>query len=321
MDDFLKLPLEQQKLILEQAQQHLGLAPASIEKDFWVCWVLRELFALPTSLSKAWKLIQRFSEDIDVVIERQFLGFGGELSNSRQKKLVKTCSERICTDLKPRLEQRFKEVLPSNLAWSLEVASVEEDRDQQTLLFQYPPTFTEKGGYLRPVVKIEMGARSETDPAESPSVSPYLAEAFPDILGPSSFSIRCVAPRRTFWEKAMLLHEETYRPSGKTRRARLARHYYDLCCLIQSGIADAAVKDPGLFERIAKHRELFFGYSWLDYSTLKKGSLRLVPLPEQLLGWRQDYEAMRGEMFINEPPSFDRILEVVSQFEEDFNQE
>ena len=330
MQDFLRLSAERRALLFEQAQQILGLAPASIEKDFWVCWILRELFSLPewgtqfafkggTSLSKAWKIIQRFSEDVDVVIDRQFLGFGGELSRNRQKKLVQACSERIRTEVQPRLEGKLKETLPSDLPFSLKMASVEEDSDQQTLLFQYPSTFAQNVSYLRPVVKIEMGARGETEPAETRLISPYLAEAYPDIIGPGSFTVRTISPRRTFWEKAMLLHEETYRPAGKVRRARLARHYYDIWCLIQCGVATAAVDDEGLFERIAAHRELFFGYNWLDYSTLRKGCLRLTPLPDQLLGWKQDYEAMRGEMFMTEPPPFEVLLEAAAQFESDFN--
>jgi hypothetical protein len=69
----------------------------------------------------------------------------------------------------------------------------------------------------------------------------------------------------------MLLHEETYRPAGKVHRARLARHYYDLWCLITKGVAARAVASPGLFERVAAHREVFFNWSWMDYSTLRPG--------------------------------------------------
>jgi hypothetical protein len=76
---------------------------------------------------------------------------------------------------------------------------------------------------------------------------------FPELLGPSSFPVRAVAARRTFWEKAMLLHEETYRPTGKARKPRLARHYYDLWSLIGKGIGEQAIGDPGLFERVAAH--------------------------------------------------------------------
>src|ERR1035441_7977279 len=147
MDTFLKLSQDDQRLYCEQAQAKLGLPAASIEKDFWVCWILRELFNLPkwgehlsfkggTSLSKAWKMIERFSEDIDVVIDREFLGFGGTLSKNRKDKIRKVCSERIHQELFPALDARFREILPPEVQWSLRPATVEEDCDQQTLFFE-----------------------------------------------------------------------------------------------------------------------------------------------------------------------------------------
>jgi hypothetical protein len=117
----------------------------------------------------------------------------------------------------------------------------------------------------------------------------------------------------------MLLHEETFRPSDKRRKARLSRHYYDLWCLITKGVADQAMADNDLFDHCARHRQLFFKQSWVDYSTLHQGSLRLIPSPEQLDEWRRDYASMREEMFFEDPPTFDEILAVVQQFEEEFN--
>src|SRR6186997_2383886 len=120
MDAYLDASEDRRRLICTEAGNALGLAAASVEKDFWVCWTLRELFGLPdwgeqlafkggTSLSKGWKLIDRFSEDIDVVISREFLGFPGEkLSNKNQKRLVTTCSERIHKHLMPALEKHFQ---------------------------------------------------------------------------------------------------------------------------------------------------------------------------------------------------------------------
>jgi hypothetical protein len=331
MDTFLTLPAERRRLLCEEGQQRLGLAPVSIEKDFWVCWTLRKLFGLPqwggfltfkggTSLSKGWRLISRFSEDIDVVIDREHLGFGGDtLSSKRQKKLVKECSRCIQEELRPGLEKHLRDVLPAGLIWELVPADEAEDPDQQTLLFQYPSVFIGGMGYVRPVVKIEMGARSETEPVETPLIQPYLAEAFPDLLRDSVFSLRTVAPRRTFWEKAMLLHEETFRPADRPRKARLSRHYYDLWCLIKAGIAAQAMTDPDLFGRVARHRQVFFRQSWVNYDTLHKGTLRLLPAPEQSTEWRRDYEVMREEMFFDEPPAFDEVLAAVGQFEEEFN--
>jgi hypothetical protein len=333
MDAFIKLSPDDQRLFCEQAESKLNLPPASIEKDFWVCWTLRELFNLPgwgghlsfkggTSLAKAWKLIERFSEDIDVVIDREFLGFGGEtLSGKRQKKLIKKCSEKIHHELRPEMEARFKAVLPPTAKWTLTPADAAEDKDQQTLLFEYPGVLTGKATYLRPVVKIEMGARSDTEPSETPSLTPYLCDAFPEQFGNGAFAIKTVAARRTFWDKAMLLHEETYRPDDKPRKRPLARHYYDLWCLIQKGVATQAVADTGLFDRVAAHRQEFFDYGWMDYATMRPGSLRLLPLSHQLAAWRGDYLEMKREMFFGEVPTFDEIIEVVGAFEKQFNQQ
>lgn len=239
MDSFLKLSKNRRRIFCEEAEAKLSLPAASIENDFWVCWTLRELFSLPelgscfsfkggTSLSKAWKLIARFSEDIDVVIDRDRLGFpGDELSKGRQRKLIKASSAFVQDQIKPALEARFQDAIPDEMKWSLVVAPLEEDPDGQTLLFHYPAPVIKPLPYLNPWVKIELGARSDTEPSELPQIQSYLNEALSSALGDGLFEIRTVAARRTFWEKAMLLHEERYRPAEKKRKARMARHYYD----------------------------------------------------------------------------------------------
>jgi hypothetical protein len=335
---FIQLPSEQRRLLCNEAQTKLGLHAVSVEKDFWVCWTLNELFQLPewgahftfkggTSLAKGWKFIERFSEDIDVVIDRDFLGFGGdrgpEHASSKKQQRVRLdelkaeCQKRIRHSLLPALSARFKSLLPLNMVWRLQEDV--NDPDGQSLLFFYPRAI-ETAAYVQPVVKIELGARSDTEPSERPRVQSYLAEAFPQIIGSDAFLVRAVAPHRTFWEKAMLLHEETFRPEEKSRKARLARHYYDLWSLINKGVAAQAIGDLDLFKRIAAHREIFFRWSWVDYKTLRPGSLRLVPPHEQLAFWRQDYQSMRDEMFFGEVPKFNEILSVVDDFEKRFNQ-
>jgi hypothetical protein len=326
MNAYLELGREERRLVCDQARIALGLAATSIEKDWWVCWTLRELFTLPewgphlsfkggTSLSKGWQLIERFSEDIDVVIDRDFLGFGGEtLGSKRLSKLRDACAARVVGELLPALHDRIASGLSRREQWNLTAA----DDDPQTLLFSYPTEYGDAAGYVKPVVKIELGARSDTDPALTPGIRPLLSQAFP-ALGEPAFSVRTVAPRRTFWEKAMLLHEETYRPAGRAYKTRLSRHYYDLWCLITKGVAAEAMADTGLFERVAAHRQVFFRQSWMDYATLSKGSLRLLPLTEQESAWRQDYAAMQGEMFYGDPPPFDQILHVMGAFEAEFN--
>lgn len=331
MERFYGVPSERRLLFCEQTQGKLGYAPIAVEKDFWVCLTLRELFGLRewgehltfkggTSLSKGWQLISRFSEDVDVVVNRGYLGFPEEeLGSKRRKNLLKECRRRIGDELKPAMEARLKEILPPGLEWSLTLADETEDPDQQTILFCYPSAFDSGGNYLRREVKIELDARSETEPVEDCRIQSYLADAFPDIFGDSAFFIRTVAARRTFWEKAMLLHEETFRPGDKPRKAGLSRHYYDLWCMITKDIGKEALAEPDLFDRVARHRKAFFKQRWVKYETLKKGTLRLQPPPEQMAEWRRDYEAMRQEMFFDEPPPFDKLLKVIGDFEEEFN--
>lgn len=332
MNAWFKLDPKDRRLACEKAAAELGISAVSVEKDFWVCWTLRELLALPgwgpqltfkggTSLSKGWKLIDRFSEDIDLVIERDYLGFGGAtLSRSRVGKLKDVCSAKIDGEIRPALQQRIDTALPHGERGTLSFAGRETDPDQLTLLFAYPTALSvDEADYIKREVKMEFGARSETEPAERPTIRPLLAEQIPGVFSAPEFEVRTVAARRTFWEKAMLLHEETFRPAGKALKTRLSRHYYDLSCLIQKGIAAEAVKDAGLFERIATHREAFFRQTWVDYKTLKKGTLRLLPPKERLAEWRKDYQAMRDDMFFSEPPKFEAILEVVEEFEADFN--
>ena len=196
-------------------------------------------------------------------------------------------ASRLCVNEKilPLLQDSFSRSLARSTSWSIE--SDPNDPDKQTLLFAYPSAFSDKSSYLLQTVKIEMGARSDTEPKLDTGIRPYLADAFPDIFTESAFTVKAVSPVRTFWEKAMLLHEETFRPQEKKRKARMARHYYDLWCLINAGIGGKAVNDIELFNRIAAHRQVYFSYSWVDYDTLRPGSLKLVPTAEQLLEEKQ----------------------------------
>lgn len=337
MNDFIHLDASERAIYCEQAEARTGLARQSIEKDFWVCWTLERLFTLPewgphftfkggTSLSKAWKLIQRFSEDIDIVTSRPFLGIKGDKApesistnkgrSKRLEQLKSVCQQRIADKLLPALQTEITKHLPPGVPWSL--ALDPDDEDQQTLLFAYPPA-TENAAYIAPVVRIELGARSDTNPSHPAKIQPLLAEAFPDLFPDSAIQVEVVAAERTFWEKVMLLHEERQRPVGKPRKRPLARHYYDLWSLIQHGIAEKAATDLDLFHRIAEHRAIFFRWSWVDYATLSPGSLNLIPTSEQLPSWQTDYAAMRGEMFYGEVPSFEEVLGAIQAFQNDFN--
>ena len=338
MDVFLHSPPERQKKACLELQDEMHLHAQSVEKDLWVCWTLRELFSLPgvgehltfkggTSLSKAWKLIRRFSEDIDLIVDKEALGFGGDAApdkaaSNKQRKarleaLMAASRQWVQGSLQPALATRIATALGDDAACKLEVDP--DMPDGQCLLLHYPSAFENEAGYIKPVVKIELGARSDDWPNSECPIQPYLAERFPQLMPEGPFSVRVLAAERTFWEKACLLHEETFRPHDKPRKLRMARHYYDLWCLLRAGVGERALANTALFQRVAEHREIFFRYAWVDYSTHKPGTFRLSPPSDHLANWRSDYQAMLGPMFFGEVPDFDEIMKAVSEFEKTFN--
>lgn len=336
MDAYLHLSPADQRATCDEAGRRLSLLPGSIEKDFWVCWILRELFALPdigprltfkggTSLSKCHGLIERFSEDIDLVIDRTTFdikppdetGIGGKERARRLESLKKASRDYIHAVLKPAVESFLQAKMPAGRAWSLIGQNTPDGSIE--LLFTYPTALGAQAG-LNPVVKIEPGARSDIEPNSSPEVQPFLAGVFPDVLGPGRFAVRTVAPERTFWEKAMLLHEANFGRKPPVPKPALARHYYDLFCLIKAGIAERAKNDQALFNAVHAHRLVFFRKAREIQDARKPGSFRLVPADAHRETWRANYEQMREPYFFSDPPAFDEILRVVGEFERQFNQ-
>jgi len=112
MKEWFDLSELDRKEVIVQTSISKGLPQAAIEKDWWVVAVLRTLFETEyashlvfkggTSLSKAWGLIERFSEDIDVGMDKAFFGFEGHLSREKVKKLRKA-SCKFVSEILPRI--------------------------------------------------------------------------------------------------------------------------------------------------------------------------------------------------------------------------
>ena len=339
MDDFVKLNPEERRLFFEGTATPRNLQAQIIEKDFWVSWTLKELFQLPaigghlifkggTSLSKVFKVIERFSEDIDVSIDRAFLGFGGAnepeagASNKEKQRRIEAlrtaCQQKIATELLPALEAAIKSKVRQNEKWSLR--SDDDEPDQQTLLFDYPTSCaTDATSYIRRVVKIEMGARADHWPCETKPVTPYVAEQFPKGFREGSCMVKVLSVDRTFWEKATILHAEFHRPADKAIPERFSRHYCDFYELIRKGVTKSAVVKLDLLARVAQHKNLFFKTSWARYGEATKGTLRIAPPEHRLKALREDYAKMQ-QMFFGEPPEFDKIIAALKQWESEFNQ-
>jgi hypothetical protein len=307
-----------------------------IEKDYWVVWVLKRLFSLEnmkpyltfkggTSLSKVYSLIDRFSEDIDLSIEREFFGFGEphnpENAPSKKKQnviidnLSKACSNYVQTEMLASLKKTFATDLRTTDGW--QIYSDPEDPDAQSLLFEYP-SHTSKTGYIRPFVKIEIGARSEHWPVSEHKIESYVKEALKEKIHEPDTVIRVLNAERTFWEKATILHQYAHLPEDKKLPPRISRHFYDFFRLLNSNIKEKAIIESALLERVATHKGIYFASSWANYGTARKGTLKLSPPSHILKELEKDYSLMEA-MFFREVPSWNLILTTIEQFEKEFN--
>lgn len=334
---FLALPEQERRDVFEAAASRLDTLPSYIEKDLWVCLVLDALFnRLPdshprllfkggTSLSKAFGLIRRFSEDVDLVVHREDLGFvgdkdpttPGDLSNSRRKGLFKelreTCRSYVLGELKAEVA-----ILIDQAAEGCRVLPDEDDADRMTLLVEYPTLYpTGDSSYVAPRVKIEAGARAALDPSLDRTVAPYVAgelsEWSLDVNG-----IRVLAPARTYWEKLLILHglHCGYRDEGRlpADRNRTSRHYYDVAVMTPTDAGRSALSNNGLLDAVREHNLIAFPQAWKRFDEAVPGSVRLVPQAELLTAIESDYRAMEG-MILGESPEFEWIIEQIQHAE------
>ncbi len=327
---FLALTRQDRRDAFAAAAHRLDTVPGYVEKDFWVCLALDTLFnRLPdghpnllfkggTSLSKVFGLIRRFSEDIDLVVHREGLGFAGErdptiatdLSNKRRSalfdELVQACGGYVLGDLKAALTEAI-----GGLTDGCTVESDPDDAGGQTLLVGYPTLYP--GGdtaYVSPRVKIEAGARSALEPCVTRSVSPYVADDLPDWRLDVG-NVATLAAERTFWEKLLILHglHCGYRDAGRlpADKDRISRHYYDAAAIAATATGESALSNIALLDAVRNHNLLAFRQAWKRFEEAVPGSLRLIPQPELSTVIERDYRAMR-DMILGEAPSFEWIL-------------
>jgi hypothetical protein len=323
----------ERRLFFEVAAAELEMSFEIVEKDFWVVWILGKLFSLPdlnnhltfkggTSLSKVFGIIDRFSEDIDLSIEKNFLGSEDpEKASSGKKrraildKLSQACSSYVQNELCHALESAIAESLGRPNTWQLSVD--DDDPDKQTLQFQYP-TNTQKGGYIRPSVKIELGARSEHWPVSDHKIQSYIKGALKEKISEPEVMVKVLNAERTFWEKATILHQYAHLPKEKALPARISRHHYDFFCLLNSKVKDKAIADQDLLERVAVHKSIYFALAWASYETARKGSLKLSPPQRIVADLKRDFGLMK-DMFFGPVPEWNDVLNTIEKFEADFN--
>lgn len=328
MDRIARASADERRLVFEAAAQRMALAPAIVEKDFWVCYTLDHLFHKSgfggsmvfkggTSLSKAFGLIERFSEDIDLILDWRVLGYSaGEpwepRSNSAQERFKTDSIERTNTFLADVFAPKLKDSLSESLGSE---ASVRCGDEEETVYFDYPRSY-ESAGTLD-VIKLEIGPMAAWSPSEDTAIVPYAADVVP-FGAELSTTVRTASAERTFWEKATILHQEANRPDGKAMPRRYSRHYYDMYRLGHSSVLGRAIAQPDLLERVVKFKEKFYRTPWAKLADAKPGTLRLLPPEARLAELASDYASMRPMLF-GGYPSIEEVVTYMAELEEIIN--
>lgn len=300
-----------------------------------MCWTLdvlyhglpaggpRLLFKGGTSLSKAHDLIRRFSEDIDLTIFRDDLGqpvsveeleaLSGRRRRARLEAIRDACHAYVTGPLRDSLAALVADATGGDGRVEVDPA----DSNGQTLLILYPTTEAATDAYVRPVVRIESGAKSALDPHRSVSIRPYVADELP-ALDLTVADVMTIEPMRTFWDKVVIAHglRRWYERRGALRQEgqRISRHYYDLHCLMRSHVGGAALANRALGADCVRHARLFFDRSDYDLASARPGSFAIVPASGMTDALRRDYDDMAA-MIIGTAPAFAEVLDSIREIE------
>ncbi|OMP80049.1 nucleotidyl transferase AbiEii/AbiGii toxin family protein [[Flexibacter] sp. ATCC 35208] len=317
--NWLQVPADRRKLLIEQTAIKEGFSSSAVEKDWWVTLALYAVFQTRyapnlvfkggTSLSKGWGLITRFSEDIDLAIDRSVLGFGDHsLAPGDVKRLRKASAAFMGGEFLEVLQQKMDElgVKRSELRiWAEDITS--SDADPRNIFLEYD-TFFPVNGYLKSRVTIEIGARSLREPYTMRPITSLISSNFPGTqYGAPAFEIPTVNPERTFLEKLMLLHEEFLKE--KPRHYRLSRHLYDIHAVMDSQHGEVAANNHELLTTILTHRKTFNPIKGVEYDTLTIGQINFIPPAALIDNWEADYKEMFDAMLGSGAPTFTVVTE------------
>lgn len=318
MIKWLNLSDEERRNTISVVAEAKGLPESAVEKDWWVTLVLRAVFSTPlrpsllfkggTSLSKGWDLIERFSEDIDLALNREAIGkqFAGEISNRAIGRLREESYRFV--------REEFQEALLASFA-AMNLAdakySISQDQTESAdphLLVNYQSLY-EPSPYLPPRTKIEISTRSLMEPWSNRPVQSFIGSQFKDQdFADPVFDVPTVEPRRTFLEKVFLLHEEFLRAPDQVRVRRMSRHLYDLEKLMDTDHGIQALSDDGLYQEIVTHRSRFYRRNHVNYETLARTTINFIPPAHALQACRHDYVEMTETMFYGNVLTFDELI-------------
>jgi len=294
----------------------------------WVTTILQIVFSLPcadnlvfkggTSLSKVWGLINRFSEDIDLAIDRKVFDLDGELTKKQVKKLRKASSIFVRDELYNQLVEAIDQTLLKDKCHIESEPDGEGDAvypEPRSIFVRYQSVFDDQLNYIPPVVKIEAGARSLLEPYDEALLHSMVEESLPTIsTTQADVAIKTAIAEKTFLEKAFLLHE-LFSVNKQVDAKRRSRHIYDLHMMMKKGVVDNAIINDELWQTILHHRSTLTSMQGVDYTADIRKNIKLIPPSESLANWERDYEEMSSAMIYGERPAFDELLDSMNRLE------
>lgn len=336
-ESWFSLSRDDQVEALEFAADRTGRPAHLLEKDIWVVWVLSAIYESDlaskltfkggTSLSKVYRIIDRFSEDVDLTYDirelaADLLKQGNPIpdSASQEKKISSAVRHRLPDWIEATVMPVIAAALQkSRLGASLTLAGKDKDK----LILAYPAVRTGTG-YSAPTILLEFGARATGEPHYVQPVACDIAPEIEEVAFPVAKPL-VMAAERTFWEKATAAH--VYCLQGRLRGERYSRHWYDLAAIAKTSYFAAACADQALAQAVAEHKSVFFiekdaTGNKIDYFAAVRGQLQLIPAGESLVVLEKDYAAMLedGLLPLNQP-SFSEIIEQCRIIQDEANRQ
>ncbi|ACF07074.1 Nucleotidyl transferase of uncharacterised function (DUF1814) [Metamycoplasma arthritidis] len=329
MNKLLGVSDEELELVIKNTANKLNMSKAIVEKDFWVCVILEYLFGQfkykddivfkgGTSLSKVYKLIERFSEDIDLALDLKVLGHDkNSLYQTRSKNKQTKLNEELNNDTKlfirdkllPIFENDFKKIL-GNKTFSFYIDS----SDEQTICFDYPKNHQDSS--ILQVIRLEIGCLAEPIPNQRHSIQTYIQDAYPQIFN-EKIEVVALDSLRTFYEKLTILHKEANRTNDKYPK-RYSRHYYDVYKMIIIDIRTKSFANMELLKDVVDFKKKFYACNFAKYDDIMSGNIRLTPPSKALEAFSEDYKNMQNMLFGVKIP-FDQIIATINKYEKELN--
>ncbi|BAK72758.1 nucleotidyl transferase AbiEii/AbiGii toxin family protein [Arcobacter sp. L] len=324
MNKIANLPKQQRSELFSETATLMNTTNSIVEKDFWVVWTLDKIFSDDrlnkilmfkggTSLSKVFNLIGRFSEDIDLILDWRLVSNENPLNQQESKNKQVKFNEQINENAKEYIENELLPIISQNLS-PLCTCSMAEDGF--SINVRYPNAFDDN--YLRPEILLEIGPLASWLPSDSFEISSFAAQKFPEVFEQPICIVNTIVSKRTFWEKATILHHEANRPEESSMPTRYSRHYYDLAMMALNEVKNEALADIDLLKNVVDFKQKFYPRTWAKYEEAVPGTLKLLPPEFRLDSLEKDYKAMQNMIF-DKYISFDEIIDVLENLEKEIN--